>query len=132
MSPPAPGERTPRPDRTEPDDPADAFLRWERDTEGALMLRFLDGPDYHEFDAWGVDLARRAGGRIEETLDGPEDRLWRIGVGGESLTLLLSARHGTFVVAYEASAEPALQRLGEALRSAARRIAAPGPGDPGD
>ena len=93
-----------------------------RDDEGALMARFEDPPSHSEFEAWAVDLARRIGATIGERIDTPEARLWPLRVGGETLTFLHAGERGTFLIAYEPSAEALLRTTRGLLETIAQRI----------
>lgn len=106
------------------------FVSLTRDLEGGLMIRFSPPPKEDEFAAWGVDLARRAGGEIVEAIDAPEGRVWRIAVDGQELHFLFSPDHGTFLAAFRAEAEPTLERIYALLQSTAERIAPKRPETP--
>ena len=97
-----------------------------RDDEGALMARFEDPPSHAEFEAWAVDLARRIGATIGERIDTPEARLWPLHIGEETLTFLHAGEQGTFLIAYEKSAEALLRTAHGLLEAIARRIGEPG------
>ena len=106
----------------EEEDAPGIFTSFERDAEGALMVRLDRPPTYDAFESWAFDLVRRTGATIAERVDGPDARLWRLAYGDEELTFLHAGEQGTFLIAYQPSAERVLRDVRAMLESIAARI----------
>lgn len=98
------------------------LTRFCRDDEGALMIEFDPAPSWEAFEGTALDLARRIGAQVGERIDAPQARLWLLHAGTESLTFLHAGERGTFLIAYEASAEPLLRQARSLLEAIARRV----------